>query len=311
MQRFIVGHAVAFSFLFLVVASIRIALTWNIFNATLDEATHIACGMEWLERGTYQLEDQHPPLARVVAAVALYVQGLRGHKGESANEIGKNILVDRGKIDRNLALARAGELPFFWIAGAIVFLWAVKAIGRAGAVAAVLIFSHAPPVLAHAGLATTDMALSAMLAAAVFTAVTWLEHPTLVNGAILGIACGLAALAKFSSLPFFVCALTGLLILRAWAQPDSSFDILGKASLCLGLLVAFLVVWAGYRFSFGPLRNLNITVPAPEFFSGIRSVYQHNKLGIGRIYSGLKAHPDFGPIIRSIYALRLPYLSSF
>jgi hypothetical protein len=36
---------------------------------TVDEPAHIACGMEWLDRGAYRLDSQHPPLALVAPAI--------------------------------------------------------------------------------------------------------------------------------------------------------------------------------------------------------------------------------------------------
>ncbi len=32
-------------------------------SVTVDEPAHVLAGMEWLERGTYAFEPQHPPLA--------------------------------------------------------------------------------------------------------------------------------------------------------------------------------------------------------------------------------------------------------
>ena len=53
---------VALLILFLVVAVARIVSTYKVFNQTWDEAVHVACGMEWLQLGTYNYEDLHPPL---------------------------------------------------------------------------------------------------------------------------------------------------------------------------------------------------------------------------------------------------------
>ena len=36
--------------------------TYTIFSHTVDEPTHIAAGMEWLERGTQELHSENPPL---------------------------------------------------------------------------------------------------------------------------------------------------------------------------------------------------------------------------------------------------------
>ena len=44
----------------------RIVATYPVFNHTFDEPAHLATGMEWLDRGTYTWEPQHPPLARAI-----------------------------------------------------------------------------------------------------------------------------------------------------------------------------------------------------------------------------------------------------
>lgn len=51
------------------IGSARIVSTYNVFNHTVDEPTHIACGMEWLSKGTSHYEDQHPPLSRIAVAL--------------------------------------------------------------------------------------------------------------------------------------------------------------------------------------------------------------------------------------------------
>ena len=49
--------------------SARIIATYKVFNHTFDEPVHVACGMEWLDKGSYTYEPQHPPLARVAGAL--------------------------------------------------------------------------------------------------------------------------------------------------------------------------------------------------------------------------------------------------
>jgi len=55
--------------LLILLGTVRIASTWTTYAYTSDEPAHIACGMEWLDHGTYHYEDQHPPLARIAAAL--------------------------------------------------------------------------------------------------------------------------------------------------------------------------------------------------------------------------------------------------
>src|ERR1700688_3894473 len=65
-------HSLLVFFLLVAVASLRIVATYMVFNHTIDEPAHIACGMQWLANGVYRLEPQHPPLARVAAALGPY-----------------------------------------------------------------------------------------------------------------------------------------------------------------------------------------------------------------------------------------------
>ena len=43
--------------------------------------------------------------------------------------------------------------------------------------------------------------------------------------------------------------------------------------------MALAVIWAGYRFSFGPTTWFAFQVPFPELFSGIDQVREHDRAG--------------------------------
>ena len=61
----------------LLAGCLRIAATYPVFTQTWDEPAHIAAGLEWLQRGEYNFEPLHPPLARIAAAVGPYLAGAR------------------------------------------------------------------------------------------------------------------------------------------------------------------------------------------------------------------------------------------
>ena len=91
------------------------------------------------------------------------------------------------------------------------------------ALLAVFLYSFLPPVLAHAGLATTDMPLTAMLAASFVTGIMWLERPTTRRSVLFGACTGLAILSKFSIFAFLpAAALAALLCYLAAARPASA-----------------------------------------------------------------------------------------
>ena len=260
------------------IASVRIVSTYTVFSHTFDEPAHLACGMEWLSNGAYGLEPQHPPLARVAAALGPYLAGARlpvvsGTDNLRIWRAGLEILYRGGQYERMLLLARLGILPFFWVACAVVYLWGRRYFGPAAGVLAVFLFSLLPPVLAHAGLATTDMACTAFLGAAFLSACVLVEEPSPRRAALFGLCAGLAMLAKFSAPVFFVaCVAAARFWYLASERRRAAADRLGSSFLSLlGLaaLVASVVIWAGYRFS------VVHGVPAPEFWAGLGQLKGH------------------------------------
>jgi hypothetical protein len=304
-------HATLTLAILLAIGSLRIAATYTVFNHTVDEPTHVACGMEWLDKGTYHYETQHPPLARVASAVGPYLAGRRTTGQDQKEMEGAIILYYGGHYERNLTLARLGILPFFWVGSAVVFLWARKTYGPLTAVVAVFLFTFLPTVLAHAGLATTDMALTAFTAASFFCGAWWFEKPTLARAAGFGAATGLAVLSKFSSLPFLPCAFAAAAAWAWWCQRPGLGQIATLIrsrvfTLLLAASVGALVIWAGYRFSFGYSGAVGMKVPAPDLFQGIQSVMQHNREGHPAYLLGQRSHSGFWYFFPVALAVKTP-----
>ena len=234
------------------IALTRVALTWRVYTPTFDEPAHIAAGMEWLDRGVYRYEQIHPPLARVADALGPWVAGLHSEGQTGIWREGNAILNQRGDQARALMLARAGALPFLLLAILVVFAWTRSLAGDAAGLLAVLAFTSVPPVLAHAGLATTDAAAMGTIALAVYSMLRWLERPGLSATLRLGLAIGLALLAKMSAVVFLPAAF--VVVLLAWRTAGNPLASHLGGALVAGL-VALLVIWAGYRFSVGPINE--------------------------------------------------------
>jgi len=289
---------------FLLLAGIgvaRIISTYPIFSQTYDEPAHLATGMEWLERGTYTFEPLHPPLARVAVALGPYLFGLRLTGEKDMWVEGNEILLTHDRYVRNLTLARLGVLPFFLLATLLIWYWGRVRYGDAPALVATLLFTTSPVVLAHAGLATTDMALTATLPTALLVFINWLERPSYLRSAILGVAVGLATLSKFSALVFLpACGIAVLawrwLVERGKKESSATDSFRLDRGLGVAALAIVLVVWAGYRFSIGSVTHADVMshpridrlvgasgtfhnwayaaaefplIPAPAFFRGL------------------------------------------
>lgn len=275
-------YAAWISVALVLLATARIAATWTVFSHTVDEPAHVACGMEYLDRGVYRLETQHPPLTRAAVALLPRLAGARSKGLAGIWDEGLAILGSGAEFQRNLTLARAGNLPFFWLAAAMVFLFARRISGSpAAAVGAVFLFTFTPAVLAHAGVATTDMGFTALFLAAAYAGWRWLENPDPRRTALLGLAIGGAVLAKFSTLAFY--PMTALLAVPGfWYFRRNEFTSNLRryaAGLPAALLLAAAIIWTAYRFSWGTPPGWSFAVPAPELFAGIDQVRQHDRTG--------------------------------
>jgi hypothetical protein len=234
--------------LLILIGCVRVASTWKVFAHTSDEIAHIACGLEWWTAGSYGSEVQHPPLARIMAGLGPYMLGQRWSGSWEMWTEGQRIL-ENGDYVRNLAAARAGILVFFVLASVCTWLWMLELAGPWPAVCAVFLLTNAPPVLAHAGLATTDMAATAGFIAAAYTIDRWLIRPTIARSILAGLGIAAAVFSKFSVVLFLALALIPLLLIR-------------RRTLSLRHLSTFAVVTAGfvfcmmavYHFSFQPVQ---------------------------------------------------------
>jgi hypothetical protein len=301
------------------IAILRIVSAYPSISQAYDEPAHIACGMEWLDKGTFVLEPLHPPLARVAAAIGPYLAGarlpevrmIRDKTGDSYDiySAGNEILNAQNRYRRTLVLSRLGELPLFCLSIFVVFTWARNLFGVWPALFSVVLFTTLPAILAFAGLAYVDFSLATFLPLSLLAFTRWLERPSTVGAIFLGLAAGLAVLSNFTALLFMpVCLLT---IALCWWLASTSADgtkptwprLAGDGLLVV--LIAFFVIWAGYRFSVqsldrvfakpaqdiaavnglpAPIKTLalkavalNPPVPAPQFVKGLVDAWMFNK----------------------------------
>jgi hypothetical protein len=282
----------------IVIAVVRVAATHRVFSATLDEPAHLAAGYEWLAAGTYTIDVSHPPLARILPALIPWLEGVPYSREGNSVDQGNAVLFHGDRYEGTLARARMGNLVFL-IAGILaVALWARRAFGDIVSIAAAALFSTLPPILAHAGLITTDMAAAATFPLALYALDAFLMKPDLRRGAFVGIAIALGILSKLSFFPFFVPTALVFMILRHRLWRGWFRGALFAIPICIA------VVWAGYRFDFRRIRDFgdgagfdveslvpafaqkpalwlhdHVPIPAPALPLGIALVKAHDAAG--------------------------------
>jgi hypothetical protein len=245
------------------VTLLRIAATHAIFSPTYDEPLHVASGFQYLTEHRYTNDRSHPPLARIVFAFPLRHARVTGTDGiDRAGQMFESA----GDYMRGVVLARRGNLLFVLLAIIGVGLWAVQLIGRTGATIAAAIFALLPPLLAHGGLATTDVAGTAGFALALAAMQWWLELPDWRRTACLAIAVGFGLLTKMSFPMFFgIGALTLMALARKWPIAKGLVALFG----------AFAIVDAVYFF--GKLAL---------YFKGFRDLMAQNTNGFDSYFLG-------------------------
>ncbi|MCS7041785.1 MAG: glycosyltransferase family 39 protein, partial [Bryobacteraceae bacterium] len=182
---------------------------------TVDEGIHIASGYTFLKTGLYELDTEHPPLARIWFTLPLAVMRADAKLGEESwkhrdmIEHGKQILYrqPRWRAETLLFAARSMVVLMTLALTFAVALWTGGRFGPAAGLAAAALVSLDPTLCAHGHYTTTDMAsaLTAFLAVISFEAA--LVHGGWRRILLAGLATGAAFAVKLSMLflaPTFV-----------------------------------------------------------------------------------------------------------
>ncbi|MCC6905883.1 MAG: glycosyltransferase family 39 protein, partial [Anaerolineae bacterium] len=175
-------------------------------SPTFDEGFYIARGWAALRTGHF-LPLGHPPLTNLLAGTGVLLEPglphpaqLDGWTEDNAERVSKDLLWERGlDTDRIVFLGRMPGLLLAVLFGALLWRWAWELYGPWSAVLAVMLFTFSPNMLAHAGLATTDLGVAAFYVAALYAWVRFLRLRTVSSLIAAGVLLGLAQSAKFSA----------------------------------------------------------------------------------------------------------------
>jgi 4-amino-4-deoxy-L-arabinose transferase-like glycosyltransferase len=242
--------------LILVVMIARITLTYSVLSATFDEGVHIAAGVQIYEKGRYDIDFEHPPLARLAVGLLPYLDGIRTLLSGNIVEQGRYVLEGSGGYWRTLTLGRLGNLIFVPILLFYVYRWSSELYGRlAGLMAAVLV-SASPNILAHAGLASVDFSITATLVPAAYYVWRWLDCPSWKDAFLAGVWGGVALLSKYSAIGFLPAIIVGFLAVWRWRRGEAVWPLLKdrRTFYQTGLYILSLcsVVWLCFQAPSSP-----------------------------------------------------------
>lgn len=229
---------------------------------TIDEIVHIPAGYYHLVAGEFQLNNEHPPLIKMWAALPLLLlQPNESPPTEDEKQGTFNTLTysfehrfwqeNRGQFERILFWTRAMMIVLTVALGVLIFCYARSLFGSCAGVIAVALFTLEPTVLAHGRIVHTDLPAALGFLLFFFALRIYLSARTTPNALLLGLASGLALLTKFSMivlLPVLAC-----LAVAGFALAPRLNESRKRILLHTGIVVCLVLVMvnAAYRFQ-GP-----------------------------------------------------------
>ncbi len=229
---------------------------------TNDEIVHIPAGYYHLIAGDYQLNNEHPPLIKMWAALPLLlIQPQEAPPTEAEKQGVFNGLTwsyEHRFWQANIAQFRS---ILFWTRammivltvglGVLIFSFAHSLFGPRAGVIAVALYTLEPTVLAHGRLVHTDLPAAFAFLLFFFVLRIYLKARTTRKALLLGLASGLALLTKFSMI-VLLPVLAGLALLGLLFAPrlkENRRRILLHAGIVVCLV--WVMVNAAYWFQ-GP-----------------------------------------------------------
>ncbi|MFI5348778.1 MAG: glycosyltransferase family 39 protein [Elusimicrobiota bacterium] len=256
----------------------RVALVARAKSATFDEPFHIALGCSVLVHGDYRLRDNKPVLSQSLLAAPLVFSDLIFPGGYepwrkdflypfSLEFLYRNVLPARTLLFR----ARLMSLLAALLMAGLVFEAARYVGGESAGLAALLLLTMDPNMLAHAGLATEDMTVTAFSFAALFALELYRARPGSARAAAYGLAAAAAVMSKFSAL-YLAPASAVLLILDGAWRPRWWKGRRPHAAAAAGAAVlAFFAVYGRHAAEYwrGFIQNAAFMAGGqPAFFAG-------------------------------------------
>jgi 4-amino-4-deoxy-L-arabinose transferase-like glycosyltransferase len=198
-------------------------------SVTVDEVAHIGAGLSYLQKLDLRLNEEHPPLPKVLAVLPLV---LRGTHADYSNiswtfsetffpaylgqwVFGEWILTKWNDPISTLAWARAPMLVVALVLGGVLFVYARKLGGDWGGLLCLSGYVSTPAFIAFAPLVHTDLAVTLFSLLTLWRFAEIWQNPTRKNAVLFAICLAAALLSKFTAIILF-CAFVAFALSTRW-----------------------------------------------------------------------------------------------
>ena len=203
-----------------------------------DEATHLYAGYRVLKCRDYTYGREHPPLAKMLAALPLLASNppmdcVRGAAGYDEEDQATNWLYSQANWWQLLMEARVASSLSAVALCMGVWIVARRMFGRAVAVVSTVALAFEPNILAHGALVLNNILLTALFLFTVFSLYLWTRQrsvPLLVG---TGVLTGLTLLTKHSAV-LLVPTLILLAAIEPWLEKSARTEAANRMLRNLG-----------------------------------------------------------------------------
>jgi 4-amino-4-deoxy-L-arabinose transferase-like glycosyltransferase len=182
-------------------------------SVTIDEVSHIASGVSYLQKFDLRMNEEHPPLPKVLAALPLVLRGTRAdysHISWTISEkffpaymgqwvFGEWLLTKWNDPVRTLAWARLPMLLLTLALGWVLFVYARRLGGNWGGLLCLSVYVSMPAFLAFGPLVHTDIAVTLFSLLTLWRFAENWQNPSRGNALLFGLALAGALLSKFTA----------------------------------------------------------------------------------------------------------------
>lgn len=285
-------------------------------SITIDEPLHITSGYACLITGDYRLVEEHPPLLKMLQAAPLLLANPRlpdprsvpGWEEGNLITATEHVVIPYRPIEPLAFAARVPTLLVAILLAAFAYRWAADAFGNRAGLLALALFAFDPNILAHAGVAATDLGAACAIFAALYMFWRWIRQtrgPSWSRAIAAAVTLGLALGVKSTVLTLAPIFVGFILFGRPARRPLRLYLI--QAAAAMG--IAFVVLWSLYRFEIGTLPGWPFPIPAASHLLPLLKLQAHMSEGHSAFLMGENYHHGVWSYFPIAFALKTPPLT--
>jgi 4-amino-4-deoxy-L-arabinose transferase-like glycosyltransferase len=260
-----------------------VLVSWGIAanSVTYDENFHVSAGVAHLARGEPGISTVNPPLAKMMFGAAAIAAGAVAPSDSTIRtrdqgEVGESFMrLNAAHYHSIFAAARCVSLGFSLVLAVVVWRVARRRAGAVAGLLALVLWTLAPEALAHAGVATMDMATALGWTASALALDRFITRARWQDGVLLGAAAVFLALTRFSAVLLVPLALM-LIVLHAVRRRMAEWRrvLVGLALLVPLLWLAFALAYQDFR----PTRPIEELTFRSQTFRGLALAWPRLRL---------------------------------